>query len=133
MGEQELEVMDKDLAIVQQGHCQCGCGRITKTNRVNDSSHGWTKGEHKRFISGHNLTSLKGKKNGNWKGGRRLSRYGYALVSIPSHPRASSNGYVLEHLVMVEDAIGKALPPGACVHHINENRADNSHGNLVVC
>ena len=29
--------------------------------------------------------------------------------------------------------LGKALPTGAEVHHVNENRADNRHENLVVC
>ena len=54
----------------------------------------------------------------------------------------TSNGYIAigsgghkkqEHVLIVERVLGKALPTGAEVHHVNENRADNRHENLVVC
>lgn len=34
---------------------------------------------------------------------------------------------------IVEEAIGMKLPPGAVVHHIDEDRTNNRHNNLVVC
>ena len=37
------------------------------------------------------------------------------------------------HILMAEKAIGRQIPNGACVHHVNENPADNSPGNLVLC
>lgn len=39
----------------------------------------------------------------------------------------------LEHIAVAERAIGKRLPPGAIVHHVNENRSDNRPDNLVIC
>lgn len=39
----------------------------------------------------------------------------------------------MEHILLVEHALGHALPVGAKVHHINGNRADNRHCNLVIC
>jgi hypothetical protein len=34
---------------------------------------------------------------------------------------------------MVEQILGYELPPGAVVHHVNEDRADNRNANFVVC
>jgi len=39
----------------------------------------------------------------------------------------------LEHVLVAEKALGKPLPKGAVVHHINENPSDNRPSNLVVC
>ena len=37
------------------------------------------------------------------------------------------------HILIVEAALGHALPAGAEVHHVNEIRSDNTPTNLVVC
>ena len=39
----------------------------------------------------------------------------------------------MEHVVLAERALGKFLPIGAEVHHVNGKRRDNSRGNLVIC
>ena len=69
--------------------------------------------------------------NYNWAGGRKVHK-GYVMLLMHGHPMADKNGYVSEHAAIVIKAIGKPLPPGAEIHHVNENRADN-RGNLVVC
>ena len=43
----------------------------------------------------------------------------------------SSSAY--EHRLIAERAIGKSLPKGAEVHHVNGDKKDNSRGNLVIC
>ncbi len=52
--------------------------------------------------------------------------------------KISAQGYVrvgskLEHVILAEAALGRALPLRAEVHHVNEIKTDNSRGNLVLC
>lgn len=64
---------------------------------------------------------------------KSIDSNGYVRVRIPGHPRAHSNGYVLEHVVVAEAALGKPLPAHAVIHHVNRNRQDNRPSNLVIC
>lgn len=37
------------------------------------------------------------------------------------------------HVIAAERALGRALPDGAVVHHVNEDKSDNRGANLVIC
>jgi hypothetical protein len=52
---------------------------------------------------------------------------------MPDHPRANKGGYVPEHVLVVENAMGKPLRSGAIPHHANGDPADNRNENLVAC
>ncbi len=68
---------------------------------------------------------------GHWKGGRTVE-HGYVLLYDPTHARARPNGYVCEHIVVLESALGRAIPRALHVHHRNGNKADNRPENLQL-
>ena len=53
-------------------------------------------------------------------------------VYLPDHPRSSKNGYVLHHIVVMEQTIGRHLVSGETVHHKNGVRNDNAPANLEL-
>jgi len=71
-------------------------------------------------------------RSGNWHGGRIIKR-GYVLLLIPGHPRSNTCGYVPEHVLVAERAIGKRLSRAHPIHHVDEDRTSNANSNLVIC
>lgn len=107
--------------------CECGCGQFTKIARMTRSERGNRIGEPLRFINGHNG---RGASSVQWKGGKTISK-GY--VQCSSVLLRSPSGKRDEHQVIAERALGKPLPLGAHVHHIDGNPLNNANNNLVIC
>lgn len=72
------------------------------------------------------------KRGHRWKGGRKLLGDRYVLIRNPGHARAQS-GYVYEHVLVAEQALGRPLSGKHPVHHVDENGMNNAGSNLVVC
>jgi hypothetical protein len=47
--------------------------------------------------------------------------------------RVAGDRKELEHRLVAERALGRALPAKAMVHHVDGDRANNAPGNLVIC
>lgn len=60
------------------------------------------------------------------KRGYSIDAKGYVMLCIDGRR-------VFEHVLVAEKAIGRALPSGAVVHHVNGNPLDNRNCNLVIC
>jgi hypothetical protein len=67
----------------------------------------------------------KGERNQGWKGGTMIDASGYRLVRLPDHPNAQKYGYVMEHVVVMSEYLGRPLILGENVHHRNGVRDDN--------
>ena len=72
----------------------------------------------------------RGSKNYRYKGGKCRHANGYWLVSMPHHPRATNQGYMFEHRLVMEKCLKRYLRADEIVHHINFNKADNRIDNL---
>lgn len=119
------------LKKVKQPACSRRCQGILNGRRWAKHGHkgraAWTSETEQRF-----KMRMSGTKNPNWRGGRSVNAAGYVELRMPEHPRARANGYVYEHLVVMEAALGRPLRKNEVVHHIDRNPSNNKPENLQV-
>ncbi len=99
--------------------CECGCGQYPGLYLRTDTGKGHIKGTPRRFAFNHR------RRNGGYTTAGSMN---YRTATQKDHPRANK-GYVLEHILIAERAIGKSLPPQSEVHHFPQYPSDQ----LVIC
>lgn len=61
---------------------------------------------------------------------------GYSLILAPDSPSAMSSktwkGWAYEHRVVMEQHLGKPIPDGCEVHHLDRDKSNNLIENLIV-
>jgi len=95
------------------------CERISKRNRgriVSDET-------RKRMSESTKKGGIGHKKN---------RTDGYVYIYFPDHPKSNSDGYIMEHDLIMECFIGRHLKENEIVHHKNKIRNDNRIENLEI-
>lgn len=105
--------------------------KISKANKGNRRAAGRVVSEETRKKLS---ASLKGriKKPSKYGGHRKQRSDGYIAVYVPDHPYSAKDGYVLEHILVMEEKIGRYITRDEVVHHKNHIRNDNRIENLEL-
>jgi hypothetical protein len=116
---------------IPYGYCKCGCGEKTKLRPASDINRGYTKGEPRDFIKDHKIKAHTGNLHPSWGGGKSVIG-NYVVIHSPNHPRHDTRNYVYEHILVMEEHLGRFLVDGEVVHHVNRNTKDNKIENLML-
>lgn len=117
-------------------HIRYGCKAVIKYTNVKCKYCGSYLQKRKPSESGYfcnNKCYFKWKK-GILLGARKervlISNYYY--IMMPLHPRSNKKGYVPEHIILIENKIGRLLKEDETVHHIDHNSLNNDLCNLLL-
>lgn len=73
--------------------------------------------------------------NAKFKGGigfKKRRTDGYIYIYFPEHPKSTSDGYIMEHILVMECILGRHLRKDEVVHHKNHKKDDNRKDNLEL-
>ena len=107
-----LRPKPEPLPAVPPQFCACGCGQVTRVATKNDRWAKQTKGVRLKYVPRHQ-----------WRNRPQV----HVVGRYPKRGRRNA------HIVIAETVIGKPLPKGAEVHHVDGDGYNNAHANLVIC
>lgn len=112
--------------------CKCDCGNTTcvvgQSLRNNLTS---SCGCKPRGVAPGTLRA-QGAANSKWKGGRSLKSDGYVVVWTDELTPGGHRRYRKEHVLVMEQKLGRRLSRKETVHHKNGIRSDNRPDNLEL-
>lgn len=65
-------------------------------------------------------------------GHKKVRDDGYIAVYFPDHPKSNSEGYIMEHVLVMGCIVGRHIRDDEVVHHKNHLRWDNRASNLQL-
>lgn len=75
----------------------------------------------------------KGKNNNSYKNGKTIDKDGYIILnSRHDHPNSDKYGHLREHRLVMSEHLGRPLTKNELVHHIDENKKNNTIENLKL-
>lgn len=87
-------------------------------------------------ISKEQTKHPRGIRNGNWKGGKKISTAGYIEIKVDNHHKffcmANMAGYIMEHRLKMAEHLGRPLTKEEQVHHKDGNKSNNDISNLEL-
>lgn len=114
-----------------------GCTDKAK-KKISLANTGKTSSQKGKKLSEETRAKISKQKTGVYKnvtefgGHKKKHKDGYIKVYIPSHPYATKDGYVMEHILVMEKQIGRYISRKEVVHHKNRIRDDNRIENLML-
>lgn len=85
-----------------------------------------------KFVSEDTKKKISDARKMHHQGHKKNRADGYVGLYYPDYPRASACGYVMEHIYIMEQHIGRPLKEDEVVHHKNHIRNDNRLENLQL-
>ncbi len=108
--------------------CECGCGRDPGIWTRNNTRYGWVKGEHRRFVHGHNTRKLDyiiAGEHDCWVWDKSLNDDGYGHMGVRPDDYKPGDGYKTRKAMIVYwERVNGPVPEGLILDHFRcDNRA----------
>ena len=123
----KYNIPSRKTADIMKGfkHSKESLDKISKANKGRKIS------EHTKKLLSKSKTGKFIKKT-KYGGHSKVRNDGYIAIYTPDHPDSNSEGYVMEHHLIMEEHIGRRIKKNEVVHHINRIRDDNDIKNLQL-
>lgn len=106
------------------------CGKQFNTTVTEINRGGGLTCSRECYFKRFKMIVKKGKESPYYK--EKIKANGYLKIHAPNHKRADNKGLVFEHIIKIEEHIGRNLLENEVVHHLDENKTNNKIENLLL-